>query len=111
MPEIEVINEDPLTLSELKEKVQAIEKADPELPVRTKKTLEYLNIFAKLKGKEVDALKEKLTKLDLLRLKDKNIVKIIDMQPEDVESLKTILAGDNAALKQEDFKKIIECVN
>ena len=109
MGRIEIIEEKPLTLIETKELLLKIEKRDKEISTRIQKTKEYLNKFAKLTKKEVKELKEKLLKLNITRLKEKTIAKIIDLQPNDIDSLRTILTAENLTLKQEDLQKIIEC--
>ena len=55
-------------------------------------------------------LRQKLQALDILRLKEKHIVKLLDLMPEDLESLKIIFAGEDLTLKQEDLQKVLECL-
>lgn len=109
MGRIKIIKEIPLTLTETKELLLKIEKRDKELATRAQKTKEYLNKFAKLTQKQVKDLKEKLIKLNITRLKEKTIAKLIDIQPKDIDSLRIILVAENLTLKQEDLQKIIEC--
>lgn len=110
MGRIEIIEEKPLTMVETRELLSQIEKRDKELPTRTQKTKEYLNKFAKLSIKEVNELKEKLLKLNITRLKERTIAKLIDVNPKDIDSLRTILTAENLTLKQEDLQKIVECL-
>lgn len=110
MGRIEIIEEKALTLTEAKELISKIEKRDKEISIRSQKTKEYLNKFAKLDKKEIKELKEKLLKLNITRLKEKTIAKLIDIQPKDMDSLRTILTAENLTLKQEDLQKIIECL-
>ena len=49
-------------------------------------------------------------KLNISRLKDKHINKIVDLLPNDVDDLKSILSGENLTLKQEDLTKIVETI-
>ena len=107
MPEIEIIQETPLTLNELKTKLDAVKKRDKELSFRSNKTSEYLTGFTEKKKED---LKKKIQDLEISRLKDRQIVKIVDVQPEDIESLRTLFVGENLTLKQEDMKRIIECL-
>jgi len=109
MSEIQVIEEVPLTLIDLKEKLETIKKSR-ELSFRGNKTLGYLQQFVKTSKKDAEELRKKLNGLEILRLKDKHITKIIDIHPEDQESLKVILSGDNVTVKQEDMKKVLECL-
>ena len=108
MTNIELINEVPLTMAELKEKLEDIKKRDKEISERAQKTLDYLNKFAKLKDKEALKLKEDILKLNIPRLKEKQVIKIIDVMPKDIESLKLIFSADNVTIKQEDLQKILE---
>ena len=108
MTDIEPINEMPLTMAELKEKLEDIKKRDKEISERAQKTIDYLNKFAKLKDKEALKLKEDILKLNIPRLKEKQVIKIIDVMPKDIESLKLIFSADNVTIKQEDLQKILE---
>lgn len=104
MGQIKIIEERPLTLPEVK---VIIEKKES---LRIKKTLDYINKFTKQKPKQVKELKDKIKNLGLTRLKDKTIAKIIDLKPEDKDSLKMILSQENLTIKQEDLQKILGCL-
>jgi len=105
---MEIIEQKPINISELKEKLEEIKKRDKELTFRGKKVDEYLKKVSKFtKHKE---LKEDLSKLDIPRLKERHIVKIIDILPKDIDSLRAILVGENLTLKQEDLTKIVNVV-
>lgn len=111
MAEIKIINEIPLTLAEMKEHLANIEKRDKELNFRTNKTKEYLDIFTKLNKKQADELKQKIIALNIPRLKDRHIVKILDILPEeDLDSLKILFTGENITIKQEDLQRIFDIV-
>ena len=110
MSNLEIIEEEPLTMVDVKEELIKIEKREKELTVRASKANEYLTKFVKIDKKTSDDLKEKLHKLEILRLKDKHITKIIDVQPEDIDSLKALFAGDNLTFKQEELEKVLACI-
>ena len=107
MANLEVINENSLNIYELKDKMDSIKKSDGALTPRGIKTYNYISKFVK---KDFKKLKEKLIELNISRLKDKHINKIIDILPKDIEELKSILSGENLTLKQEDLTKIIETI-
>jgi DNA-directed RNA polymerase subunit F len=107
MSNIEIINEMSITMAELKDRLDDIKKRDKELNSRAVETEEYLHKFVSIKAKEAVKLREEINKLQIPRLKDRQINKIIDVMPKDVESLKLIFVGDNLTLKQEDLEKII----
>ena len=95
-------------MKELSEKLSEVKKRDKELGFRAKKTAEYLGLFTEKKQKE--DLKKAVSELGIQRLKERHLVKIVDVNPQDVESLKTLFVGENLTLKQEDLKRIIECI-
>ncbi len=106
MQEIEIINETPLTLSEIKAKLEKAKKE--ELGFRSAKAMEYLKVFGKEKTEKVNELKKQLEELNLQRLKDRHIIKLIDLRPKDEDSIKAILSAENITLKQEDIKRIVD---
>lgn len=108
MGDLKLQEEKPLTMVEVQEELKKIEKRDKELTVRATKTKEYLNKFVK-KDEKVNELRKKLEELEISRLKEKQIVKVIDLKPKDLDSLKAILGGE-ITLKQEDLKKVLECI-
>ena len=64
----------------------------------------------KMKKKESDEIRKKLEDLNISRLKDKHIAKIIDIQPKDMDSLKSLFTGETISLKQEELQKVLECI-
>ncbi|SRR3989344_3074489 len=110
MVNVDIINESPVTMAELKEKIEDIKKRDKELKPRTLKTHEYLERFVSIKGKDAVKIKEQLLKLQISRIKERHIAKIIDIMPKDIETLKLIFVGENVTLKQDDLEKILEAL-
>ncbi|MEK6813047.1 MAG: hypothetical protein AABX86_02960 [Nanoarchaeota archaeon] len=110
MAEIKIVNEIPLSLQEVREKIETMKKRDKELHFRANKVIEYLDTFTQKKQKDTAEKKKALMELSIGRLRDRHIVKILDIMPEDLDSLKSILSGENVTLKQDDLKKILETV-
>ena len=110
MAEIEVIEETPLSLLEVREAVESINKRDKVLSPKSTKVLDYISKVNNLKTKEFNELKKKLQECGVERLKEKHIVKLLDIMPKDIDSIKAVFAGDSVILKQEDLKKIQECL-
>src|SRR3989344_3497919 len=79
MSNIELIEESPMSLVEVKERLAEIKKRDKELDARALKVEEYVHKFAN--EKKTKDLVDKLKKLDVSRLKDRNIKKIVDIMP------------------------------
>ena len=110
MAEIETLEEVPLSLLDVKESLESVNKRDKLLSPKGTKVLDYIAKVISLKPKEASEMRKKLSECGVERLKEKQIVKIIDLMPKDIDSLKTIFTGDNLTLKQEDLKKILECI-
>ena len=110
MAEIETLEETSLSLLGVKEALENINKRDKTLSSKGTKVLEYIGKITNLKQKDAAELRKKILACGVERLKEKQIVKIIDLMPKDVDSLKIIFSGDNLTLKQEDLKKILECL-
>ncbi|MBI4448006.1 hypothetical protein HY643_03420 [Candidatus Woesearchaeota archaeon] len=108
MVEVKMLNEKGLSHNEVMDKLKYVEKRDGKLNFRAEKTKGYLNLFTKLKSKEANDLKKELEGLDIPRLRDKQIVKLVDLLPQDMDSLKVVLSGEALNLKAEDLKKIID---
>ncbi|MEA3378736.1 MAG: hypothetical protein U9Q69_03785 [Nanoarchaeota archaeon] len=107
MGRFKIIEEKPITLNELKNKLNKIEKRDEELSFRGNKAKEYVSSFIKTKNKDDDSLKKKIEELNIPRLKSRQIIKIIDIHPKDLDSLKILLSGETITVKEEDLKKIL----
>lgn len=106
--EIKIIEEQPITLLEMKESLEVIEKRDNTLNFRSNKTNEYLNLLVTNKKKDQEDIKKKIAALNILRLKERHVVKLLDLMPEDLDSLKVIISGENLTLTEEDLKKLLE---
>ena len=95
--DIEILKEVPLSLIDIKERLEGFKKQKKELNFRSVKVLDQLN-------------EKELGELNLIRIKEKNLIKIIDIMPTTQESIKSLFSGDNITLKQEDLSKIEEVV-
>ena len=107
MADVQIVNESPVTLQEVKNYLEEMKKRDKDLGFRASKTLEFVDAFLP-KKKNVLEKKKTLLELSIGRLRDRHITKVLDVMPEDLDSLKAILSGENVTLKQEDLKKILE---
>ncbi len=110
MASLQVINEEPITMSELRASLEKIKKRDGELNFRANKTEEHLNGISLLKPKEAQELQKKLDELGVPRLKPEHIVKLVDILPKSLDELKVIISGYNVTVNQENSKKIIDAV-
>ena len=67
----------------------------------------FIKKFTKLKPKEAKELRKKLGDLDMMKLRAEQIVKIIDLLPENQEDLNKIV---DVSLDEDETKKILETV-
>ena len=86
-----------------------IKKRDKELNFRANKTEEYLQHFATLKNS--DELLKKLEGLKIPRFKELHIAKIIDVMPQNIEDLKSILKAYPVTVSNDNLKKIMGVVD
>ncbi|MFH2021315.1 MAG: hypothetical protein ABIJ34_07920 [archaeon] len=107
-PQIE--EEKPMSLYDLKKEVTKIKKRDEVLSLRTNKTDEYLNLFVSLKQKDADGIESDIVALNVPRLKDLHIKKIVDTIPETVEELRVVLQGYALTITKENQEKIVDAV-
>ena len=107
MARAEIIEEVPIGLTELKAELIKIKKRDVELTPRSTKLEDYLNHVVQLSKKEYVELVEELNKLKIPRLKDIHIIKIVDILPETVDELKSILHGYALTVTSDNMKKIV----
>jgi len=105
-----VLSETPVSMVELKTELDKIKKRDGELNFRANKTEEYLGQFVQNTKKKEAELRKILKNLDISRLKEEHVVKILDLLPTSVEELKIILQGFVVTLTQDNLKKIAKAV-
>jgi DNA-directed RNA polymerase subunit F len=106
----EIVSETPVSMHDLKEELVKIKKRDKELNYRATKVEEYLNQFVHLKNKQYTEIKEKIEKLQVPRLRELHIYKILDVMPANIEELKTILQGYTITVSNENLKKIVDII-
>jgi len=99
-----------MNVVELKEELAKIEKRDKELSFRANKTKEYLNSVVTMKTKDVKDLYKVLEDLNIPRMKDVHIHKIIDIMPGTMEELKTIVQSYTLTVNQDNLKKIVKAI-
>jgi DNA-directed RNA polymerase subunit F len=109
MTEFKIISEEPVTLATTKVLLEELSKED-ELNFRAEKTKSYLENFSGMSKEEIDEVKEKIEKLNIPRIKDRHIVKILDVMPQDLDSIKMILSGETLTINDDDLKKILDVI-
>lgn len=104
MGEGEKINEEAITLAETKNILENIKKRDEEFGFRSGRTYEYLTSIDIKNEKKAQEMKQKIEELNIPRLKEEQIVKIVDLMPHSLDELKVILQG--VTITNENLKKI-----
>jgi len=95
-----VTEETPITLAE----VVAL-AGDSEKSVAIKK---FIKNFNKMDVEKAREMKEALVKLDLIKLKEEHIVKIVDFMPSDASELNKVIV--EVSLDGDEVTKILEVV-
>jgi len=110
MVKLEIINENPISMIEVKTELEALKKRDKELNFRSNKTEEYLNQFVEYPAKTYEEIKKKIEALKISRLKPEMLIKILDTLPRTLDEIKNLLQGFVVSLSNEDMKKIIKVI-
>jgi len=100
----DVIERRPVPIAVVKELLGKVKEKNQEQKI----TFEYASKFAKLKGKEVEKLVEELKNANIPRIKEKHIVKIVDIMPKTVDELKALFLKEEVTLSKEDLQKILD---
>ncbi len=96
------INEEkPLTIAEVIELIKDSESS--------KTTRDFLKGYCDVSIETVLKIKEELMSLDLIKLKEKDIAKIIDFMPKDAIELNKIIGDSN--LDSDEVTKILNVIN
>ncbi|MBW3022643.1 hypothetical protein KY308_00885 [Candidatus Woesearchaeota archaeon] len=100
----EIITETAITMAEAKNALNRIKERDEEYGFRSGKTHEYLISVPVESEKKAKELIKKIEELNIPRLKQDQIVKIVDVKPKSLEELKVVLQG--VTITNDNLKKI-----
>ena len=104
----EVVSEAPITMAEVGECLKKVKRED--LGYRAAKTLEYIEQIHTPEAKKVKDTAEKLIKLDIPRLKENHIIKIVELAPKTPEEVRLVLQGYLISVSNENVKKIVDVI-
>lgn len=110
MPTPQFIEEKPVSLVEMQEVLEKIQKRDIELNYLSNKLKEYLSSFVVTNSKQKEELHKKLKGLELTRLKEEHIMKIIDFLPQTEKEMKAVLQAYPLSMSKKDMDSIVEVV-
>lgn len=80
-------------------------KKDSESGIEIKK---FIKKFIKIKPKKAEELRKKLGDLNMMKMKQEHVAKIIDLLPGDSEDLNKIF--NDVSLNEDEIKKILETI-
>jgi len=106
-----IIEEKALCMSEVKDFLSKIKKRDEELNFRANKTDEYISSVNVISLKKAKELKDKIISLEIPRLKEHHILKIIDTLPNTVDELKVVLQGYTVTVNSDNQKRIVGVIS
>ncbi len=92
--------------SEVAEFIKKKEK-DIELTYREDKIRTYMKTFNKLKISEFKKAKEELIALEIPRLEEEHIIKIIDLMPKNGTELRAIVSHSGTIIVDDNVDKIL----
>lgn len=104
------IEEKPVALADVKEVLLSIEKRDTSLGIGSAKAKEYIEQFVTLSPQQKEELYKKLTELNVTRLREEQLMKVIDFLPGSVQELKVVLQAYPLSLSKKDQDSIIGVV-
>jgi len=99
-----ILDRQPVNLNEVQEILENIPDSDNKEEMKI-----YLKKFLKTKPAQEKKIKEKLEKLDLMKMKREHLVKIVDTLPKDASDLNKIFT--DVSLNEDETNKILEIVN
>jgi DNA-directed RNA polymerase subunit F len=105
-----VISEAPVNASSVKQCLEDIKGHDKELGFRAQRTLEHLEAVGVLAPKKAKELETALSKLDIPRMKEQHIHKLIDILPKSQDEVKLMLQGYALTVTNENCKKIADTI-
>lgn len=110
MTKPEILEKQPMSLVEVKSALGKLKKRDEELGFRAGKTEEYVAQVTKLNQKQANELKKKIEELEIPRLKEEHIIKILDTVPQGAAELKVILQGYTLTVSNDNIAKIAAAI-
>jgi DNA-directed RNA polymerase subunit F len=106
---LNIVSEQPMLMAEVKENLETL-KGKEELNFRAAKTLEHLERFCPLKKKKAEELVAELKKLDIPRLREQHLIKLVDLMPTTDIDVKVVLQSFAVTVTAENLKKIAETI-
>lgn len=107
----EVLAKRPVSAAEVKHILKKVQERDEELSFRGGKTQDYVNEIATISMTKAKEAAKKIEGLEIPRLKEEHIIKIIDTMPTSAEHLKVIMSGYNTTITKDNLQKIVDALD
>lgn len=104
---MEIINEKPVSVADVKKILEAKAK-EKKLGYEQNNVLEYLKKFCKLSQKDAEQMIKNLGKIE--KLKDRHIMTIVNNLPQDLDDLRLLFANERINLSQDEKTKILDII-
>ena len=105
-----IITETPISIAEVKQTLDSIKEKEGELNYRAGKTFEYLEQFSRIDAKQAKKLSDALVALEIPRLRDNHIAKLVDIRPMKGKEVKTVLQGYAVTITNDNLDKIAKAI-
>lgn len=106
MANYEVLEINPISNIEVLNEINKKAK-DLELTYREEKTQEYLKKNTKLKITDYKKAKDELTALEIARLEEEHIIKILEVMPKDGTQLRAVVSHSGTVIVDESVESIL----
>ena len=83
-------------------------RANDRVALLSENSLEHLKKFCKLTDKDAKAMQEELEKMG--KLKDRQIIAVMNMMPNDMDELRVLFANEIVSLTEAQKKEILSAV-
>jgi len=110
MSNYKVISTEPISNIEVFNEIDKKAK-DTELTYREEKTHEYIKKFAKLKITNFKKAITEITELEISRIDNSQIIKIVELMPSNGTELRAIVSHSGVVLIDENVTNILEVLN
>ena len=111
MANFKIIQKSPIAISNVLEQIKKVKKEGKrEIAYREDKILKYCKNLELVKSKDVEKFFDELKELEISRLDDEQIVKIIDVLPKNGSELRAIVSNSGTIIVDENVNKILDVV-
>lgn len=107
MANYEILSQEAVSQSEVSEVIKKIAK-DRELTYREEKVNDFLKKSTVLKKKDFETAKKELEELQIPRIEDSHIIKVLDLMPKNGTELRSIISHGGMVLVDENITKILD---